>query len=194
MESFVLELLENLLEEAEDEKFLGSGRRNAPGFEVEHLFLVDMSAGGAVGAANIIGLDLQAGKRIALGLVAEDQVPVALEGIGLLCLRIDDDEAGEDGARPVEKCVFVEQIGAGVRGLVPLQRALIEFLCSLCGSQGEHLAECARALEADSPMWDRAFNGEPTSHEGALASLALGVLSAIFTPGVKGCLWVNRSM
>ena len=45
-----------------------------------------------------------------LGLLAEHQVAVALVGVGLLRVGVDDNQAGEDGLRPSEQGVLVEEI------------------------------------------------------------------------------------
>ena len=127
-EGFVIDLREHLLEKAEDEQFARRRRGDAAGFEVEHLFCVNVAAGGAVCAADVIGLDLKPGQRVAFGIVAEEKVPVALVGVGLLGVRIDDDQAGEDRARAVEERVLVEQIGSGAGRLMALQGALVELL------------------------------------------------------------------
>ena len=110
-EIFVFEFGEDFLEEAGDEEFVGLLRIYATGAEVEFLLGGDAGAGGAVRAADIVGLDFKAGKTVGLGSIAEHEVAVGLVGVGFLRVGFDDDEAGEDGFGGVEERVFVEEVG-----------------------------------------------------------------------------------
>ena len=72
VQGLVLDLAEDFLEEAEDEQLLRLRGLDAAGFEVEFLFPVDAGAGGTVGAAYIVGLDLETGQRVWRTVIACD--------------------------------------------------------------------------------------------------------------------------
>ena len=42
-------------------------------------------------AANVISLNLEARKRVGLGVGTQHEVAVALVSVGFLCVRVDDD-------------------------------------------------------------------------------------------------------
>jgi hypothetical protein len=102
VQAFVFDPAEHFLEEAEDEQFVGLFLADAAREEVKLLLGVEVAGGGAVGAADVVGLNLESGQGIGLGLVAEHEVAVALVGVGLLRVGFDDDQAREDRARLVE--------------------------------------------------------------------------------------------
>src|SRR5208283_4202449 len=107
---FAFEAVQHLLEKPEDEKLVGALAWDAPRKQVELLLGVDPAGRGAVGAPDVVCLNLEAGKGIGLCLVAQHQVAVALVGVRLLRVLIDDDESGKDRPRRVEKGVLVEEI------------------------------------------------------------------------------------
>ena len=98
-------------------------------------------------AADVVGLNLEAGERVGLGFVAQHEVAVALVGVGFLRVGIDDNQAGEDRLRGAAEGVFVEEIGFGVGRLVNLECTLVEFLTALGDGEGEHLGERAGGLQ-----------------------------------------------
>ena len=58
---------------------------------------VDLADGRAVGAADVVGLDLEAGDRRRLRIGREQQVAVLLIGVGLLRAPVDADDPAPDG-------------------------------------------------------------------------------------------------
>ena len=82
------------------------GRQTAgPG--VEDLLVVDAAAGGAVRAADVVGLDLETGDRVGAGLVREHEGVVALVAVGLLGLRVDLDHSAPHHPRAVLQRAFL---------------------------------------------------------------------------------------
>src|SRR5215211_9035304 len=81
--------LGELLEEAVDDEALRLRLRHAASAQVIQLFGVDLGDGSGVGAAYVVGLDLEAGDRVSVRPLRQQQVPALLEGIGLLGARVD---------------------------------------------------------------------------------------------------------
>jgi len=77
---------------------LGLAAVDAAGEHVEKFFGVDLARGCAVGAADFVGEDFEAGHRVGFGLVAEEEVADLLVSVGAMGAGLDSDEAGEDGA------------------------------------------------------------------------------------------------
>ena len=65
--------------------------------QVVKLLGVDLGDRRGVGAADVVGLDLQAGDRVGVGRLGEEQVAALLEGVGLLGAR---GRRGSSRARP----------------------------------------------------------------------------------------------
>ncbi len=84
---------EHLVEEAEHDEPLGQLGRHAAALEVEALLLVDRPDGAGVGAAHVVGLDLEVGHALGPGVLGELQVAVRLEGVGAPGLLAHPDEA-----------------------------------------------------------------------------------------------------
>src|SRR5699024_9073005 len=65
--------------------------RNAPGPQVEQLFVLEAPGGGCVaGSLDLAGLDLQVGHRVGACAVGEHQVPVEFVGVGSFGLLADE--------------------------------------------------------------------------------------------------------
>src|SRR6185503_17470715 len=67
-----LDTVEDLLVEAAHDQALGLAAGKAAGHAVEELVAVDLADGRAVGAANVVRLDLEAGDRVGVSLVGEE--------------------------------------------------------------------------------------------------------------------------
>ena len=50
----------------------------------QRLLGIDLGDGGGVGAADVVGLDLEAGDGVRMGALGDQQVARLLEGVGLL--------------------------------------------------------------------------------------------------------------
>jgi len=67
-----------------------------------------------VRALHVVGLDLEAGQGVGLGVGREQEVAVGLVGVRALGVRGDLDQAGEDRARLAEQGVLEEEVGLGM--------------------------------------------------------------------------------
>ena len=68
-----------------------------------------------MGAADVIGPDLQLRLGVDYGVVGKNQVLIGLLGIGLLRVLADDDAAVEDGGRLAVENALVDLMTIGVR-------------------------------------------------------------------------------
>ena len=73
----------------------------AAGHQVEELLAVDLAERRAVGAADVVGEDLEAGDRVGMRVGGEQQVAVLLVGVRLLRLPLDADHPAPDRRRLV---------------------------------------------------------------------------------------------
>ena len=142
---------------------------NSAGAEIKHFVFVDLPAGGAVTATDVVGHDFQPGHRVGFGIVAEEKVAHFLIGIGKMRVRFDADQSAKSGAGAIGQGVFVEQIAGGVRRDVVLQCPGIEFLFIMsdwrpranrcehllrpAGSSFRSASNCHR--DANSSSWQR---------------------------------------
>ena len=129
----VVEALDERLEEALDDEALRVGLAEAVRAEVVDLLGVDLGDRGGVGAADVVGLDLQSGDRVGVGRLREQQVAVVLEGVGLLGAGIDADHPAPDGGRRVVEDAAEGEVGGGVGGGVLLVRVVVQVLVALAG-------------------------------------------------------------
>ena len=116
--------------------------------EIEELHIVHLARGRAVGALDVVGLNLQARQGDRHRIVGtEDEVPVGLVGVRLLRARLDPDEPAEYRERLVAQGSLVQQVGVRVRGEMVLQRVMVEDLVGVSEVQAEHLRVAARGRE-----------------------------------------------
>ena len=80
----VVGAFDQLLEEALDHQALGVGVAEPVRAQVVELLWVDLGNGGGVRAANVVGLDLEPGDGVGVGVGREQQVAALLERIGAL--------------------------------------------------------------------------------------------------------------
>ena len=78
----LLEPLDQRLQEPLDDQPLRLLLRQAVRPQVVQLFGVDLGYGRRVGAADIVGFDLEAGNRVGVGRLREQEVAALLEGVG----------------------------------------------------------------------------------------------------------------
>ncbi len=146
--------------------------------QVVELLGVDLGDRRGVGAADVVGLDLEPGDRVGVGRLREQQVPALLEGVGLLGARVDADHPAPDrGRRRPSRTPRKARSEVGVGGGVLLGGVEVEVLGAvagvgagdpgaraLAGEAGLHPDLAARGAEAE---------GDPV--EGGVA-LDLGAL------------------
>ena len=102
---------------------------------------LDLGDGRAVGAAHVVGADLQVRDRVGARRPAEDQVAVLLVGVGLLRAFGDLDQPGVDGAGVVLERALELQVAGGVRRLVELPGVVVEELVAVGEEDAEHLGQ-----------------------------------------------------
>ena len=145
-ERFVFDFFNDFFEEAKDHELHGGSARDTALHHVEEFVGIEVTGGGTVGTAHVVGEDFKCRGGHWLRRWDRGGGSVGLVGVGLLCAFRDFDQAGEDGAALVEEGVFVEEIGDGVVGVVGLEGALIKFLIFLGDGEGIHFDVCAGAF------------------------------------------------
>src|SRR6266550_1311191 len=126
-----LDPVENVGEEAAHDQALGLAPGDPARHRVEELVAVDGADRGAVGAANVVGLDLEAGDRVGVRLLGEDQVAVLLVGVRLLRVLLDLDHPAPDRRRMVAEGALEGEVGGRVRGDVLLEGVVVEVLIAV---------------------------------------------------------------
>src|SRR5438105_9743578 len=86
-----------------------------------------------MGAADVVGLDLEAGYRVRVRALREEEVARLLEGVGLLRARIDSDHAAPDGGRTTAEHAAEGQVRGRVRSGVLLLGVEVEVLAPAAG-------------------------------------------------------------
>src|ERR1035437_1101188 len=123
------------LEEAVHQGVLRLLKREATALQVEELVGVDLAHGGAVGAAHVVGLDLELGHGIGLGFGRQDQAAVGLVGVRMLGVLADLDQPRVDRDRLVPKRAFDQQVAHAVGGEMVLPRLKVEVLLAVTDDQ-----------------------------------------------------------
>jgi hypothetical protein len=91
-----LDFVEHLANESLDQKSPGRRLVEAAGAQIEDRVLVELADRSAVRALDVVGVNLELGLGIDLGLGGQQQVLVALVGVGVLGVGPDLDLALED--------------------------------------------------------------------------------------------------
>src|SRR4051812_32159549 len=94
-----LETLDGGLEEALDDEPLGLLEREPARAQVVQLLGVDLGDRRRMRAAHVVGKDLEAGNRVGVRLLGQQEVARLLKGIDLLRARIDLDHPRPDRVR-----------------------------------------------------------------------------------------------
>src|SRR5829696_1449185 len=171
----------DLPEETEHDELLGLAAWDPAAHEIEELHIVHLAGGRAVGALDVVGLNLQPWQGDRHRLVGtEDEVAVGLVGVRLLGAGLDPDEAAEYGQRLVAQGALVQQVRVRVRGEVVLQRVMIEDLVGVGEVQAEHLGIAARFGQARVHV-GAAELGSQGDHE----AVYRGVLACLTADGVE---------
>ena len=139
--------IDHFLQETLDDHAFGVAAVDAAGHQVEDVLVGDLAGGGAVGAAHIVRLDLQARDAVGAGQLAQHQVAVGLVGVGLLRLRIDLDEALVHRPCPILQRALEQQVAGGVGRLVELVGVMIQVLPAAREVQAQQLAVAARSVQ-----------------------------------------------
>ena len=103
--------------------------------QIEHLFFVKLSDGGAMCAFDVVGEDLQLWFRVDGRAVRQQQRLVGLPRIGLLCILPDEDLAVEHTPRRAVQHRLVQLMACTMRMRVVDDGMVVDEL--LAGSKGE---------------------------------------------------------
>src|SRR5436309_7769514 len=120
--------LEHGLEESLDDHALRVRAGKPAGPEVVELILVHLPHGGAVRAADVVRLDLEAGDGIRARLLRKEQVPVRLVGVRALSVLVHLDQPLIDHAGPVPERALEEKVADRMPHVVVLEGVEIEML------------------------------------------------------------------
>ena len=85
----LIEALDDFVQETGDDEVLGDLHRNAAGAEIEEFVLVDLAAGSAMAATNVVGQNFEPGHRVGFGVVAQEKIAHFLVGISEMCMWLD---------------------------------------------------------------------------------------------------------
>src|ERR1051326_9586857 len=110
-----LDAVDDILGERVDQEAARLVLADAAGPQIEERLGVQLADGGAVGAAHVVGENLQLGFGIDDRVVGEDQVLVGLLGIGLLGVLADNDAAVENRVGFAVQNPLVEFVAGAVR-------------------------------------------------------------------------------
>jgi hypothetical protein len=121
--------------------------------EVEELLGVDLGDRRRVRAAHVVGEDLQAGDRVGVRALGQQQVARLLERVGLLGAAVDLDHAAPDRGGAAVEDPAEGQVARGARRGVLLQRVEVDVLAPArgvgAGDRGVRAALGELRLEED---------------------------------------------
>src|SRR5918995_5211984 len=143
----LLEALDQLGHEALDHQARRRALVEAARAQVEELLLVDLRDGRGMGAADVVGEDLEARDRVGVRLLGEQQVAALLEGVRLLGAGVDLDHPAPDRARAVGEDAAEGEVRRGVRRSVLLRGVEVDVLAGVRRVGAGHLCVGARAGE-----------------------------------------------
>ena len=127
----LIEALDDFVQETDDDEVLGDLDRDTAGPEIEEFVLVDLTAGGAVGATNVVGQNFEPGHRVGFGVIAQEKIADFLIGVSEMGVRFDANQSAKGGASAIVERVFVKEIAGRVGRDVVLQGTGIEFLFAM---------------------------------------------------------------
>src|SRR5205085_2856380 len=133
----LIEALDDFVQETGDDEVLGHLYRDTAGAEIEEFVFIDLAAGGAVGATDVVGQNFEPGHRVRFGVIAQEKITDLLISVSEMGVRFDPDQSTEGGASPVVERIFVQQIAGRVGRDVVLQGASIEFLFAMSDGDRE---------------------------------------------------------
>src|SRR5207302_11127575 len=70
----LIEALDDFVQETGDDEVLGDLHRNAAGAEIKEFVFIDLAAGSAVGATDVVGQNFELGHRVRFGFIAYENV------------------------------------------------------------------------------------------------------------------------
>jgi len=106
----VFERKEGYFRETANDQVLRGLNWNASRAKIKEFVLVDLPAGGAVTATNVVGQDFESGHRVGFGIIAQEKIPNLLVGVGKMCVRLDPNQSAKSGAGAI-----VEKVKAAAK-------------------------------------------------------------------------------
>ena len=70
----LIEALDDFVQETGDDEVLGDLHRNAAGAEIKEFVFIDLAAGSAVGATDVVGQNFETKHRVSFSVVAQEKV------------------------------------------------------------------------------------------------------------------------
>ena len=132
-----------ILSERVGQQTAGFQPADSPGLQVEGRLGVQLPDGCAVGAAHVVGQDLQLGFGIDYRGIGKQKVLVSLLRVGLLRVPAHEYAAVERGGRPVVEDTFVEFVAGGVGPCVIDGELIVYMLGTL-----DHVQSVERGIGA----------------------------------------------
>ena len=146
---------------------------DAAALEVEEGLLVELADGGAVGAHDVVGEDLELGLSVDLGAGREQEVLVHLVGLGLLGARADENASGENapGLAGEQSLVHLVRLGAG-SGMID-ERVVVDVAVAVGVVEAEEAHLGAGSGQRDVDVAPRELSSEVDGdrRDAAVASL-----------------------
>src|SRR4051794_28673449 len=164
-----LDPVEHVLEEAANDQALRLRPGKAPCHQVEELVAVDLPESRAVGTADVVRHDLEAGNRVRVGRVREQEVAVLLVGVRLLGALLDADHPAPDRRGALAQGALEREVALGVRRHVLLEGVVVEVLRPVCEVGPRHTRRGALACEVVLDPDLAALGAEASDHPVELA-------------------------
>ncbi len=127
----------------------GLGEREAARDEVEDGVFVDWAGGAAVGAFDVVGVNLKGGLGVHEDFVGEQERFAGLLGVGFLGVFLDEDFAFEDGHGFVGEDVLVKFVAGAVAFFVLKQGVIVDVLVAAGVDEAVERGFGALAAEED---------------------------------------------
>lgn len=138
----------------------GGLEADAAGAEVEEHVLIDGAGGGAVGAFDVVGVNLERGLGVHGGVVAEQEGFAGLFGVGFLSRAADEDFALEYAGGFVGQDVLVKLVAGTIRAGVIEQGVVVAVLGIIQDHQAVQRGICVLAAHANGQVVARQFAAE----------------------------------
>src|SRR4029079_14126469 len=133
-----LDPVEDVVEEPAHDEPLRLGAREPARHEVEEHLAIHLAARRAVRAPRVVREDLEAGYRVRVRLLREEQVAVLLVGVRLLGVFLDADHPAPHGGGRVAQGALEREVGLRVRRDVLLEGVVVQVLVAVREVRARH--------------------------------------------------------
>jgi hypothetical protein len=148
-EALVLDLLDRLVDEGEHEQALGLVPGDAARGEVEERVIVGSTAGRAVRAFDVVGVDLELGLGEELRGLVEQEALADLVAVGALGAGLDQDLALEDADRAAVEHLLEDLPALAVGGAVGDEDGVVVVEGAVADAGPRQVGGAVRAGELD---------------------------------------------